>query len=95
MKRPWCCPEHSCAPLFQVKDSHIDLTVCKSGKTFFCYGRMIKAITFIYDGEKHANDLSTCFYTPLKGVIRFQMNEDDWEWMKIGAEHALEKLHDT
>ena len=53
---------------------------------------MCRPIEFTYDGEKHVNDLGTCFYTPLKGVIRFQMNKEDWVWLKVSAECALAKL---
>lgn len=40
----------------------------------------------------HTNDLSSCAYTPLKGVIRWQENEDDWTWLRIGYDRALTTL---
>lgn len=37
---------------------------------------------------------SLCMYTPLKGVLRYQVNKEDVELFKIGAERMLEKLGD-
>jgi hypothetical protein len=57
-----------------------------------CWGYLADAIKFEYDGARHANDLSSCWYTALKGVIRWQENVSDW--MNTAADYwkALEKL---
>jgi hypothetical protein len=39
---------------------------------------MPRPVAFSYDGSEHQNDLNHCDYTPLKGIIRWQENEDDW-----------------
>jgi len=92
MNRPYNCPEHNCCPIFQAKDSNWDISTPKSGESFFCFGRMEKPTVFLYNGVEHKNNLSTCICTPLKGVIRFQENKNDWVWMKASYERALEKL---
>lgn len=94
MKRPYICPEHSCHPIFQAKETNWDISKPKSGKSFFCFGKMDKQVEFVYDGVAHKNDLNTCICTPLKGIIRFQENKNDWIWMKKAYERALEKLQD-
>lgn len=93
--RPWCCPEPKCTPIFQLKDSdYPDITVPTSGESWFCFGYMDRAVRFSYDGVEHKNDLNSCTYTVLKGVIRFQENEDDWEGLAIAYRRAFEKLQD-
>lgn len=93
MNRPWICAEMSCCPIFQGKDSdNPDITIPSAGHSFICLGRMKKFIEFTYDGTLHQNYLSTCMYTPLKGLIRFQENKADWQLLKTVYERALEKL---
>jgi hypothetical protein len=58
-----------------------DLSVPVPGDSFLCFGRMPHEIVFIYDGDKHRNDLRSCSYTPLKGVIANQENVDDWRML--------------
>ena len=94
-KRPWCCPEPRCAPVYQVKDSdYEDIATPNPGESFFCFGMMDRPIKFNYDGVEHENDLNSCSYTALKGVIRFQENLDDWEWMEIAYRRARQKVKD-
>lgn len=94
-KRPWCCPAPTCTPIFQRTDvAYPDITVPESGQSFFCWGMMEHPVRFMYDGVQHENDLNFCTYTALKGVIRFQENEPDWENMEIGYRRARQKLHD-
>jgi hypothetical protein len=40
---------------------------------------MERPVTFIYDGVEHTNDCNACHYTPLKGLIRWQENPNDWD----------------
>lgn len=47
------------------------------GLSWWCLGRMAEPRTFTYDGVEHTNDLNDCHYSPLKGVIRWEENEDD------------------
>ena len=89
LARPWCCPEPRCAPLL-THNLYANPTL--PGESWVCFGRMAEPIEFIYDGKKHANDLSHCDYTPLKGVIRWQENEDDWRALAKMFSRALEKL---
>jgi len=72
--RPWCCPEPHCTPIHNVGVSGEP----QPGVSFICFGYLPAAVTFEYDGERHANDLSSCWYTALKGIIRWQENVSDW-----------------
>ena len=79
-QRPWLCPEPRCTPLLNLRDGdYKDITVPEAGQSFTCWGRMAEPVTFVYDGVDHTNDLNCCHYTPLKGLIRWQENEADWE----------------
>lgn len=79
MDRPWLCPESRCTPLLNLRDGdYKDITVPEPGHSFTCWGRMAEAVTFVYDGIDHTNDCNACHYTPLKGLIRWQENPDDW-----------------
>ena len=84
--RPWCCPEPSCKPIHndQVEGEPTP------GVSFICFGKMARPVTFIYDGESHDNDLNHCDYTPLKGIIRWQENVDDWRYVVAQYQRALE-----
>lgn len=81
MERPYCCPEPRCTPVHQLDgyegDEH-DLSKPQPGESFFCFGRMAEPVEFTYDGAQHRNDLRSCGYTPLKGIISWQENLDDW-----------------
>lgn len=87
-ERPWCCPEPSCAPLHndQVESAPTP------GISFICFGVMEREVVFTYDGETHANDLSHCDYTPLKGMIRWQENRSDWRYVIEQYNRALHIL---
>lgn len=50
---------------------------------------MPESVTFVYDGCSHTNDLNTCTYSPLKGLLRFQENADDWFLMAHAYLNAL------
>ena len=83
--RPKLCPcKNTCAPIYnalvadpRIKDEEADLNQGYSGD---CVGRMNPPIEFIYGGNVHHNNLNHCCFTPLKGVIRFQMCADDF-WL--------------
>lgn len=79
LKRPWCCPEPRCRPVHQLQDDEYDdIGVAEPGQSWSCAGKMERPIEFVYDGVEHANDLNSCHYTALKGVVRWQENEADW-----------------
>ena len=91
--RPWCCPEPRCEPLWQIKDSSARaLDEAQPGQSWACWGRLTEDVRFEYDGVAHANDLKSCFYTALKGVVSWQENRDDWTLMADGYDMALKRL---
>ena len=83
--RPWCCVEPRCTAIHQLKEA-ADLSVAEPGESFICFGRMPEGIVFEYDGVEHANDLRSCHYTPLKGLIANQEHPGDW--MLVGKAYA-------
>ena len=46
-------------------------------------------VSFTYDGVEHENNLNHCDYTPLKGMIRWQENADDWRYLIRRYQMAL------
>lgn len=86
--RPWCCPDRRCQPLVQIGEPQEE----QPGESFLCLGKMGAEVTFVYDGRSHTNDLSTCCYTPLKGILRFQENADDWFLQAFAYQQGLWKL---
>ena len=78
-ERPWCCPEPRCLPVWQVRDSNSKpLGEAQPGQSFGCWGRLGRTVEFAYDGVPHTNDLKSCFYSALKGVVSWQENIEDW-----------------
>ena len=97
MDRPWLCPEPRCTPLLNLRDGdYDDITRPEPGQTWMCWGLMERPVSFIYDGVDHPNNCNACTYTPLKGVLRFQENPNDWEALanrySRAAKAAREKL---
>ena len=76
LPRPWCCPDPTCRPLFQLENG--DLSDEQPGESFSCFGDMGRVETFSFAGVEHANDLRSCHYLPLRGLLSFFENEDDW-----------------
>lgn len=90
--RPWCCPEPRCSPLHQLRDADAeDVSTPQPGESFVCFG-VAPEVTFAYDGVEHANDLRSCHYTPLKGLIAYQENADDWAAIRAAYGRALSVL---
>lgn len=75
----------------QVQGGDEPLSVPQPGEMFLCFGRM-PAVEFVYDGVPHRNDLRTCTYTALKGVISYHENADDWRGIANAYTRALAKL---
>lgn len=96
MPRPWLCSEPRCLPLHNLRDGdYRDIRVPEPGQSWFCAGIMPHSIGFVYDDVAHQNDLRTCAYTPLKGVITWQENEGDWEGLAGFYMRALQKARDV
>lgn len=76
-------------PIHQLANE--DLAVPAPGDSFVCFGRMPVGIEFSYDGDRHANDLRSCHYTPLKGLIANQENRDDWAMLGRAYTSALKR----
>lgn len=91
INRPWCCPDHHCTPLTQIANFQ-DLAKFRAGESFSCWGKMAEAIEVSYAGVPHVNDLCSCHFTPLKGLIRGHENKDDWLLLKLQYEKALAML---
>lgn len=87
--RPSCCPEPRCAPLHVLRDS--EAAADHPGESFVCFGDA-PPVAFTYDGIEHRNDLRSCHYSPLKGLIAFQENAEDWEALRSGYGRALSVL---
>jgi len=80
-------------PFCYDKDCHLIYTSYdpenfKRGFSFFCFGKLKKPHLFIEHEAKHLNDISHCYYTPLKGMIRFFVNIGDL-WGEINAKLAV------
>jgi len=67
----WCFGD--CEPIF----SRYSRENFDKGASCFCYGQMTTEHIFTAKATEHINDLSHCLYTPLKGIIRFFLNEND------------------
>lgn len=89
--RPWCCPEPRCTPIHGVQGGDLPLNIPQPGEMFLCFGKSAP-VEFVYDGVEHRNDLRTCTYTALKGVISFQENAEDWRGMAVAYNRALRAL---
>ncbi len=81
INRPIFCYDWSCKVLLSTFDEE-DFD---KGLSFFCFGKLEKTHFFTEKETTHTNDISHCYYTPLKGMIRFFMNTDDL-W---GESHAM------
>lgn len=90
--RPWCCPEPRCTPLHLLADAEAGM---QPGASFVCFGKAPEEVAFVYDGVGHVNDLRSCHFTPLKGLIAYQENTDDWEALRTAYWRALAALSAT
>lgn len=90
-ERPWCCPEPRCTPLHALQGGDKPLSVPDPGETFLCFGKAPQVV-FIYDGVEHVNDVRSCTYTALKGVVSYQENADDWRAIQNAYGRALHLL---
>jgi len=89
--RPPFCYDKKCKVIYSTYKSE-DF---KDGYSFSCYGKLPKTHIFIEKKAKHINNFSCCIYTPLKGMIRFFMCEDDlWGEAQalIGVMNRIKKI---
>ena len=89
--RPWCCPEPRCTPVHTLQGAETPLSQATPGETFVCFGSA-PVVRFEYDGVEHVNDTRSCTYTPLKGVISYQENSDDWRALSGAYSRATTAL---
>lgn len=92
LSRPWCCPEPRCTPVHQVVGDDPNLAIAQPGESFICFGKNDDTIEFMYDHHYHRNDLRSCSYTPLKGVVANQENADDWRAIANAYKKALDAI---
>ncbi len=86
--RPKFCFDENCKVLLSTYDKD-DFD---KGISFFCFGKLKASHKFKEKETVHENNISHCYYTPLKGMIRFFMNTDDL-WGEIQAKiRVLNKL---
>ena len=95
--RPRMCPEPVCRPLVQYpgytrEQRESGVREWERGESWFCWGVMPEVVTFTYGGVEHPNDLRSCVFTPIKGLISFQENRDDWWGLRLQYDRALEQL---
>ena len=86
--RPFFCYDKKCRVIY----SSYSEESFKKGFSFFCYGKLPKAHVFVEKEATHKNNICHCYYTPLKGAIRFFVCEEDL-WGEANAMcHVLDRL---
>ena len=81
--RPQLCPcPRSCKPIYNALafDERIETGDLSEGYSGDCIGQTV-AREYIVNGNLHTNDLNHCLFTPLKGIVQFQVCKDDLESM--------------
>lgn len=93
--RPPLCPcPHSCQPLYNsmAGDDRIKTGDINEGYSGDCIGKGDESV-YVVGGQTHTNDMNHCVMTPLKGVIRFQINQDDVGGMLQMCQAVLHQLN--
>jgi ribosomal protein L37E len=82
--RPRFCYDQGCNVIYSTwnEDNFA------KGFSFFCFGKLKEVHTFREREILHENDLSHCYYTPLKGMIRFFCNTGDL-WKEATSKLAV------
>jgi hypothetical protein len=82
--RPFFCYDRRCKVIFSTyrKEDY------ERGFSFFCYGKLREKNVFTISEAVHENDMCHCYYTPLKGAIRWFVNEQDL-WGELNAKIAV------
>lgn len=79
-ERPFFCYDKTAKILL----SRFSQKEYERGFSGFCYGKMKKAKSFKEKEAEHVNDICHCYYTPLKGAIRYFVCAGDL-WEEINA----------
>lgn len=93
--RPKMCPcPNSCKVIYnamafddRIKDGDLD-----EGYSGDCIGKS-EPTSYTVGGQVHENDMNQCVFTPLKGIIRFQICEGDVEGMLHMMKAVLHHLN--
>ena len=92
--RPPLCPcAATCEPIVNMMahDNRIVTGDLNDGYSGDCIGQS-KPLEYTVGGQKHINDLNHCIFSPMKGIIRFQVNKDDLHSMVRMCLLALETV---
>lgn len=92
--RPPLCPcATTCTPIWNglAFDDRLKTGDLNEGYSGDCIGQSIP-LTYIVGGQEHVNDMNHCIFTPLKGVLRFQINKDDVSAMLHMCNSVLAEL---
>jgi len=82
--RPFFCYDKTAKVLYSTfsKDTF------KRGFSFFCYGKLKNLHIFKEKEAIHKNDICHCYYTPLKGAVRYFVCAGDL-WGELNAKIYL------
>ena len=89
--RPPLCPcAQTCTPIWNglAFDDRIKTGDLNEGYSGDCIGKSIE-LRYVVGGQEHINDMNHCIFTPLKGVLRFQINLDDVSAMLHMAQSVI------
>ena len=92
--RPPLCPcKETCSPLWNglADDSRLKTGDLNEGYSGDCVGKS-KPLEYVVGGQVHINDMNQCIFTPLKGVIRFQIEKGDIEAMLMMCKAVLHEI---
>lgn len=84
--RPKTCFDPNCKILW----SNYNKEAIEEGFSFDCFGKMQHPHLFTAEKCEHVNEYSHCIFTPLKGHIRFFINEDDAWAMYQGCARVMD-----
>ena len=88
INRPKFCYDKDCKVILSTYEKES----FDEGLSFFCFGKLKEPHKFKEKETVHENNISHCYYTPLKGMIRYFMNTDDL-WGEAQAKiRVLNKL---
>jgi len=88
--RSHLCPDHSCDVLWTDYSKFL----FDRGLSHFCIGRAYGAAGLVFTEKKtiHENDLCKCIYTPLKGMLRYFTNLEDFTLETAAMLRVMDKL---
>lgn len=93
--RPKFCPDpKGCAPLIHPLTDGDNPMLDNPGFAVHCFGGLAEPIVWTFNNVEHVEDLSTCQYSPLKGVIRWLENVSDWAALSRAYRAAIPAAND-